>query len=211
MSSQLPQLYPLTDVAISGLSHSEQVERLSLGGASVIQLREKNLSVSAFYRQARAALAVAKRRDVRIIINDRVDLALALGADGVHLGQDDIPPEVARRLLGDRSIIGFSTHNEDQAREAVNLPVDYLAIGPIFLTRTKADTASEVGLDGLRAVRLTVGTMPLVAIGGITVANAREVLEAGADSVAVISGLLSDPDEIVVRTRHLLRSLTRSE
>jgi thiamine-phosphate pyrophosphorylase len=207
MSFELPQLYPLTDAALSGLSHAEQVKRLMDGGATLIQLREKDLSPMEFYRQAKAALRVARQRRVRIIINDRVDLALALRADGVHLGQDDLPPDAARRLLGENAIIGLSTHNADQARQAVTFPVNYLAIGPVFSTATKRDTAREVGLEGVQAVRSAVGAMPLVAIGGITEANARQVIDAGADAVALISALLSRPEETIIRTRFLLQSL----
>ncbi len=210
MFPHLPQLYALTDVALSGLSHAEQVEKLSDGGASLIQLREKNLPALDFYRQAKAALVVARERGVCVIINDRVDVALALGADGVHLGQDDIPAEAARRLLGEQAIIGFSTHNVEQAGEAVKLPVNYLAIGPIFNTSTKTDTAPEVGLKGIRSVRLIVGELPLVAIGGINQTNAREVIDAGANAVAVVHALVSDPFQIVTRTRLLLNSLAKS-
>jgi thiamine-phosphate pyrophosphorylase len=203
-----PQIYPLTDIALSGLSHAEQVERLCDGGATLIQLREKNLPTLEFYRQAKAALTVARQRGARVIVNDRVDIALALGADGVHLGQDDLPPEAARRLLGEPAIIGFSTHNADQARQAIKLPVNYLAIGPIFRTRTKANPSPEVGLDGLRAVRQIVGSLALVAIGGITEFNAQEVIEAGADAVALVSALLTDPHQIAERTRLLSRFLS---
>jgi len=187
---QLPRVYPLTDVQLSGLSHAEQVRLLSFGGASLIQLREKRMPALEFYEQARAA----KQYGVQLIINDRVDIALATGADGVHLGQDDLPPEVARKLLGPQAIIGYSTHNVDQAISATKLPIDYLAIGPIFSTTTKSDTAPVLGLDGLRAARAAVGGFPLVAIGGISLNNARDVIDAGADSVAVISALLTAPD-----------------
>jgi len=195
----LPRVYPLTDVKISGLSHAEQVRLLSLGGVSLIQLREKRMPPLEFYEQARAA----QQSGVRLIINDRVDIALAVGAAGVHLGQDDIPPEAARELLGPRAIIGYSTHNIDQAINAIKLPIDYLAIGPIFSTITKTDTAPVVGLEGLRAVRQAIGQFPLVAIGGITHTNARDVIDAGADSVAVISAVLSQPD-ITAATQTLL-------
>jgi thiamine-phosphate pyrophosphorylase len=203
-----PQIYPLTDITLSGLSHAEQVERLCEGGATLIQLREKNLPTLEFYRQAGVALTVARQRGAHIIVNDRVDIALALGADGVHLGQDDLPPDAARWLLGESAIIGLSTHNAHQAQEAAKLPVNYLAIGPIFSTVTKIDSTPEVGLDGLRAVRQLVGALPLVAIGGITEFNAREVIEAGADAVAVVSALVADPNQIASRTRLLFRSLS---
>lgn len=201
MSFALPRLYPITDAHLSCLSHAEQVERLSLGGAGLIQLREKRKSAREFFIEAEAALRLARERGVRLIINDRVDVALALGADGVHLGQDDLLPEAARRILGARAIIGFSTHSLEQALVASRLPIDYLAIGPIFPTSSKENPDAVVGLDGLRHVRSSLPSMPLVAIGGITPRNAAETLAAGADSLAVISALLGDPTQIVARTR----------
>jgi thiamine-phosphate pyrophosphorylase len=203
----LPRIYALTDVQLSGRSHAEQVELLASGGASLIQLREKRMPALEFYEQAKAAVAVAERSGVELMINDRVDVAIAVGAHGVHLGQDDLPPEAARKLLGETAIVGYSTHNVDQAFEAVKLPIDYLAIGPIFPTTSKTDTFPVLGLEGLRAVRKAIGDFPLVAIGGITHANARDAVEAGADSVAVISALLSYPNRISEMTRHLIHSL----
>jgi thiamine-phosphate pyrophosphorylase len=188
-SFRLPRVYPITDTQISGLSHADQVAVFAERGATVVQLREKRATALEFYEQARAALAVAVERGVHLIINDRVDIALAIGALGVHLGQDDLPPEAARRLLGDDAVIGYSTHSVSQAMDAARLPIDYLATGPIFATRTKENPDPVVGLDGVRAVREVVGSLPLVAIGGITPANADEVIHAGADSVAMISGL----------------------
>ena len=197
----------MTDVQLSGLSHADQVQLLSLGGATLIQLREKQLPALQLYEQAKAAVAIARKTGAQLIINDRVDIALAAGAQGVHLGQDDMPPEAARRLLGNEAVIGYSTHNVEQAQQALALPIDYIAIGPIFETATKSDTSPTLGLAGLQAVRKAVGNFPLVAIGGISDANAREVIEAGADSVAVISALLSDPARIADATRTLLQSL----
>lgn len=203
---QLPRVYPITDTQISGLSHADQVRLLADGGATFVQLREKNLPALNFYREAQAAAEIS---GVRIIINDRADVALAVKAAGVHLGQDDLPPEAARTLLGDEAIIGYSTHNIAQAQAAASLPVDYIAIGPIFRTATKANPDPEVGLDGLRAVRNAIGDISLVAIGGITPENAPAVIEAGADSVAVISGLLSgDPAAISARFRALTELLS---
>lgn len=203
----LPRLYPLTDVRMSGLSHAEQVERLSAGGATLVQLREKQIPPREFYEQAKAAMEVATRSGVRLIINDRVDIALAAKAHGVHLGQDDMPPDAARKLLGDQAIIGYSTHNIDQATNALTLPIDYVAIGPIFATSTKTDTSPVLGLEGLRAVRKVVGAVPLVAIGGISHANARDVIEAGADSVALVSALLSNPQRIAESYQAINRGL----
>ena len=204
---RLPRIYPLTDVQLSGLSHAEQVRLLGLGGATVVQLREKQMPALGFYEGAKAAIEVAAQCGVRLIINDRVDVALAVGANGVHLGQDDMPPEAAKKLLGEQAIVGFSTHNVEQAINATKLPIDYLAIGPIFATATKSDTAPVLGLEGLRLIRRATGDFPLVAIGGITPANARDVIEAGADSVAVISALLAHPDRITEATKTLFRSL----
>ncbi|MFL6284963.1 MAG: thiamine phosphate synthase, partial [Pyrinomonadaceae bacterium] len=141
-----------------------------------------------------------------LIINDRADIALALGADGVHLGQDDMPPEAARSLLGGGAVVGFSTHGVEQAIAAARLPVDYIAVGPIFKTASKENPDPVVGLEGLRRVREAVGRLPLVAIGGVTRENVPSVLDAGADSVAVISALLNheDPSEITRLTRDFL-------
>lgn len=186
---RLPQLYPITDTQISGLSHAEQVALFAERGAAVVQLREKRATAFEFYEQARAALAIACERGVQLIINDRVDIALALGAAGVHLGQDDLPSAAARRLLGDDAVIGYSTHSVSQALKACSLPIDYLAIGPIFASTTKENPDPVVGLAGIAAVRKEIGDLPLVAIGGITPANAPDVIAAGADSVAMISAL----------------------
>ena len=205
----LPKLYPITDTRLTGLSHAEQVERLRDGGARFIQLREKHLSPREFYDAAEATLDLARERGVRLIVNDRADIALALGADGVHLGQHDLDPAVARRLLGDRFIIGYSTHTVAQAIEAARLPVDYIALGPIFPTRTKENPAPTVGLEALRRVRDAIDpSVALVAIGGINRANARAALDAGADSIALISALLDAPDKIAQRTKELRLSLT---
>src|SRR5688500_17076088 len=147
------RLYPLTDRGLSGLSHAEQVSHLSAAGATLIQLREKVLSSLQFYEEAAEALRVARESGVKIIINDRVDIALALQADGVHLGQDDLPPEAARELLGPDAIIGVSTHTLEQASISTKLPVDYIAIGPIFSTSTKQSSNLAVGVDGLGQIR----------------------------------------------------------
>lgn len=201
------KVYPITDVRLTGLSHLEQVKRLIAGGARLIQLREKHLTPDQFYPQAEAAIEVAHRHAVKIIINDRVDLALALRADGVHLGQDDLPPQKARVLLGEGAIIGFSTHNFDQARLAANLPVDYVALGPIFGTSSKDNPDPAVGLQTLRRIRGLLRNRPLVAIGGITAENAKSAIESGADQVAVIGTVLADPDGITLKMGELLAAL----
>src|SRR6185436_8761961 len=190
---KLPKIYPITDVRVSGLSHAEQVARLIDGGATLIQLRDKVSTPRDFLRQAEAALSVAHSNGARLIINDRVDIALAVGADGVHVGQSDLPPEIARRLLKSQCIVGVSTHNVVQLKFAITQPVDYVAFGPIFETGTKKDSEPVAGLEGLRSARAILEGIPLVAIGGITEATAPKVFGTGADSVALIAALLSDP------------------
>jgi len=200
----LPGVYPITDTDLSGLSHAEQVGRFIAGGATLIQLRDKHAAPRDFYRQAEAALQIAREHNVRLIINDRVDVALALGADGVHLGQTDMPGKAARRLLGERVIVGISTHNLEQAELAANMPVDYVAFGPIFKTSTKENPDPIAGLETLRAVRTIVGALPVVAIGGITLANAEKAWRAGADAVASIAALVSDPSRIAENMSQML-------
>ncbi len=145
---------------------------------------------------------------MKIIINDRVDIAAALDADGVHLGQDDLPPEHARELLGPNAIIGFSSHSLDQAIAASRLPVDYIAIGPIFETTTKPNADPIVGVEGLQAVKAAIGDLPLVAIGGIAGDNINSVLEGAADSAAVISALLTDPEKVAEKLKQMLETVT---
>lgn len=198
------RLYPVTDRILSALSHADQVLQLSEGGASLVQLRDKKVSPAEFYAQAEEALRIARERGLKIIINDRVDIALALNADGVHLGQDDLPPEAARRILGPDAIIGFSTHTPRQARVAAQMPIDYIAIGPIFATASKEASNSPVGIEGLRLVRQAVGKIPLVAIGGITVENCGSVLNAGADVVAVISDIWKPAGQARTQLRRFL-------
>ena len=201
MSVVLPLLYPITDTYLSGLSHTEQVRRMIAGGAKLIQLREKRASPEEFYRDAEKALQIAHNEGVKIIINDRVDIALALKADGVHLGQDDLPPGEARKLLGNKAIIGFSTHNRQQAVAAVDFSVDYIAIGPIFATNSKENPDPVVGLEQLALIRKALQEFPLVAIGGITELNFRALFAIGVDSMAVINFILSDPNKISERVK----------
>lgn len=185
----LPKIYPITDRSLSGLPHAELVRQLARGGASLIQIREKDLPSGEFLAMARDAVAAGKECDVKIIINDRVDIAFLSGAAGVHVGRGDLPPAEARRLLGDDAIIGYSTHSVEQAIAAVKMPVDYIAIGPVYPTDTKEDTEPVVGIEGIAAVRAAIGGLPLVAIGGINGERISEVLAAGADAAAVISAL----------------------
>jgi thiamine-phosphate pyrophosphorylase len=204
VSLDLPRVYPITDTYLSGLSHAEQVARLIAGGATLIQLRDKQAAPRDFYREAAAALLVARAHHARLIINDRVDIAMALKADGVHLGQTDIPAAAARRLLGKEAIIGFSTHSPEQARMAIELPVDYLAFGPIFPTSTKENPDPVTGLSKLQEIGTIRSHLPLVAIGGITLANAVATFKAGADSVALIAQLVADPVKIAENVSKML-------
>lgn len=192
----LPAIYPITDTEISGLSVPEQVERLVAGGATLIQIREKKASSRDFLRSVEASIEIARPQGVLIIVNDRVDIAMVSNADGVHLGQTDLSPVQARKLLGDRAIIGYSTHTIEQAKAAVDLPIDYAAFGPVFATSTKHEPDPVVGTAVLGQVKKILEQVPLVAIGGINGANVSSVLDAGADSAAIVSGILSEADRI---------------
>ena len=204
---RLPCLYPIIDSRLAGnLPPATIVELLCRGGATFLQLRAKTLSDGELMGDTRHALLAARRGGARLIVNDRPDIAALTGADGVHLGEEDLPVGDARALLGPDAIIGYSTHSVAQAMAAVSLPVDYIALGPIFATGNASVRREPLGLDALAAAAAAV-TVPLVAIGGIDLARARQVLEAGAASVAVIGDLMSCPD-IPARTAAYLE-LTR--
>ena len=188
---RLPRIYPITNVELSGISHTGQVRSLVEAGCRFVQIREKSRSGREIFNAVTESVAIANEAGVHVIVNDRVDVAIAARAHGIHLGQDDLPPQEARRLLGDEAIIGYSTHSVEQAIDAVNLPIDYIAIGPIFATATKDRPDPIVGLENLRKVREAIGEFPLVAIGGINISNLRDVLTAGADSAAVIRGIFT--------------------
>lgn len=205
----LPKIYAITDRTISNLSHSEQVRQLANGGIGLIQVREKHQAPAQWIEDAVNARRIAREMGAVLIVNDRVDIAMVVEADGVHLGQTDIPAVAARGLLGPEKIIGLSTHTIEQARAAMLQPVDYIAFGPIFATATKTDPDKVTGLDQLREVRAIVGKMPLVAIGGIDDSNAGMVLAAGADSVAVISCLLRNDRSIADSSCDLMRSIAK--
>ena len=168
---------------------------LCAGGTRLFQLRAKNSPAEKILSVAEELLAVLRPAGARLILNDRLDLAMAVGADGVHLGQSDLPPVDARKIAPESFLIGLSTHTPDQVRAATRLPVDYLGFGPIFPTASKPDAETPQGIAGLRDVR-QLTDLPLVAIGGITVAKTPEVRAAGADAVAMIGALeeASDPE-----------------
>ena len=186
-------LYLVTDRALSlGRSTVEVVRAAIRGGVSCVQLREKGCSTREFMDEARLLKALLAGTGVPLFINDRLDVALAVGADGVHLGQNDLAIADARRLVGNRMIIGISAESVADAVRAEAEGADYIGASPVFTTPTKTDTASPLGLDGLRAIRRAV-QLPLVAIGGIDADNAAQALRAGADGLAVVSAIVSAP------------------
>jgi len=190
-----PRFYPIVVPSRIGAGEITEVcdfaRELVAGGAWLIQLREKLASSREILRLARE-LRRALPNDVRLTINDRADLAVAAAADGVHLGQDDLPPEAARKIIGQSRMLGVSTHNPDQLEAALQTSADYIAIGPVFATISKDNPDPVIGLDGVRRAR-SLTEKPVVAIGGVTLENCRSVIEAGADSVAVIGAILEDP------------------
>jgi thiamine-phosphate pyrophosphorylase len=169
------------------------VEAAVRGGVSAVQLREKSCSTQEYIETARRIKRVLKPFGVPLIINDRVEVALEVGAAGVHLGQGDMPPAEARKLLGPDAVIGLSVETPEQVDKADDLDVDYLGVSPIFPTPTKTDLATAWGLQGLRPLR-SRSRHQLIAIGGINSSNAAEVMEAGADGIAVVSAICSAPD-----------------
>jgi thiamine-phosphate pyrophosphorylase len=206
MGFSLPRLYAILDAAQTGdRSLTEVCGILLAAGVRLIQYRDKQASSCQLYEAGRQLAEQVRRAGGLFIVNDRADVARAVGADGVHLGQDDLPVELARRSLEPGKLVGCSTHDLAQVREADQSSADYIAFGPIFPTQSKAKPDNVVGLAGLREARQAT-RKPLVAIGGITLAKAREVTGAGADSVAVIADLLQAVD-IGARAREFLRVL----
>lgn len=198
-----PTLYLVTDQELCGeRSLLDVVGLAARGGVSLVQLREKRLSFREFVDLGRALKGLLVPLGVPLLINDRVDVALAVEAHGVHLGQSDMPVDLARQLLGGRAIVGLSLERLDQLAEAERLDVDYYGVSPVFPTPTKADTGAAWGLDGLRLLRRAT-SRPLVAIGGINAANAGEVMRAGADGLAVVSAICAAPDPLLASERLL--------
>jgi thiamine-phosphate pyrophosphorylase len=189
----LPRLYPIVDASCfrEYAALFAAAEELAAAGCTLLQYRNKSGHARLVLDEARQ-LKARLGASVKLIMNDRADLCLAAGFDGLHIGQDDLSPESARRIIGPDRWLGVSTHNPEQLSEADKTSADYLAIGPIFATGSKVNPDPVVGLEGVRRAR-ELTNKPLVAIGGITRANARSVIDAGADSVAVISDLLRDP------------------
>ena len=200
----LPRLYAIADASFG--DPVQLAQSLIIGGAPLIQLRNKKAGAREFLDQVERVLALAPP-DVRIVVNDRVDVARIAGAGGVHLGQTDLPPAAARKILSFDRAIGFSTHNLNQALEADTFPIDYIAVGPIFPTSTKQNPDPVVGLHGLTTIAKAV-QKPIVAVGGITLEKAAQVLKAGAHSIAVIRDLL-DCADVETRTREWIEAVAR--
>ena len=196
------RLYPIVDtLGDPKRSHVDLAQAMLAAGAPLLQLRAKELPTRPFVEIARALKALTDGARAQLIINDRADIALLIDAAGVHLGQDDLPPTAARQILGPSRIIGFSTHNLQQAEAAARAGVaDYIGFGPIYSTTSKQRPDPVQGLEGLRAARSRVA-LPIVAIGGITAATMPEVLAAGADAVAMIGAIVRAADvEATVRS-----------
>jgi thiamine-phosphate pyrophosphorylase len=204
----LPKLYAIIDVSCfaaplrTTAAIVEYAREVAAGGATFIQYRNKVGTTREMLSDARE-LRHALGEDVTLIMNDRADICIAADYKGVHVGQDDLSPEGARTVIGPGRILGVSTHNLDQLKEADAGPADYIAYGPVFPTSGKRNPDPVVGLEGIRAARAAT-KKPLVAIGGITRANARSVIDAGADSVAVISDLLSSPTKVAAEFLRVL-------
>jgi len=196
---RLPRFYPILDAGLllqAGLSIESFARELREAGIRFLQYRDKDASDEVLLQRAAILRRIFPASDSRLILNDRVPLVLTAGYDGVHVGQDDLSPAEARALLGPEVMVGVSTHSESQLVKTADSPVDYVAIGPVFATSSKQVPDPVVGLEGVRAAR-ALTEKPLVAIGGITRANCAAVIEAGADSVAVISDLIQSPGKSV--------------
>ncbi len=197
-------LYLVTDRDLCGGRPLDEIVLAAVrGGAACVQLREKNLPTRSFVEEARSIKALLAPFNVPLIINDRIDVALAVAAEGVHIGQEDMPYPLARRILGRGVIIGLSVETWADVELAEELDVDYLGISPIFETPTKTDTKGSWGLEGIARIR-AYSRHPLVAIGGLNAANAGAAMQAGADGVAVVSAICAAPDPFLA-SRELCR------
>lgn len=197
------ELYLVTDRGLSTIPFYEMIKKAVKGGVTVVQLREKRLSTRKFIEEA---LEVKKiLNDIPLIINDRVDIALAARADGVHLGNEDMPVDIAKRILGKDFIIGASAGSVEEAIEKERMGADYIAVSPVFSTPTKPDAGPPLGLEGIREMRKIV-KVPLIGIGGINRENVIDVIRSGAEGVAVVSAIVSseDPEKSAKELRELV-------
>lgn len=205
-------LYVITDAQVIGArSLVSVVESALRGGITVLQYREKKKSTRAMVEEATALAALCRRYRVPFIINDRIDVALAVDADGVHLGQDDMPLPMARRLLGPHRLIGVTVHNPEEIEKAQQDGADYISLAPVFATPTKPDHQTPMGVDGLKRLMAWV-RCPAVAIGGIDAHNLRDVLQTGVNGVCVVSAVLGqdDPEQAARTLRTLIASTAAS-
>ena len=204
MNTGIPPLYAILSADIFPGEAEEWARRLADAGVELIQYRNKQASSRELLRVAQSLSALARSRNFRLVVNDRADIAVLAGAGGVHVGQEDLPVEAARRVCGPSCWVGVSTHNLEQLRAAAASSADYIAVGPVFATGSKANPDPVVGIEFVRQAR-ALTAKPLVAIGGITAENAAEVYGAGADSVAVISDLAQATD-LAARVRAYSRA-----
>ena len=199
-------LYLVTDRPLSrGRSTIEVVTAAVAGGITCVQLREKDCGTRDFISEAEQLLPLLKKHGIPLIINDRLDVALAVEADGVHLGQSDMPLSTARKICGNSLFIGISAESTDDAVKAEQEGADYIGVSPVFATATKQDTGRPLGLEGVRQIRELVD-IPIVGIGGIDRSNAESVIQAGADGIAVVSAIVSadDPESAARRLKELV-------
>jgi thiamine-phosphate pyrophosphorylase len=201
-------LYLVTDRSLCGQKSLEDVILQSVkGGVSCVQLREKDISTRSFVSEAQSIRKLLEPYKIPLIINDRIDVALACGAAGVHIGQDDMPYAIARKLLGPKAIIGLSVETWADVEESQKLDVNYIGVSPVFATPTKTDTKGVWGLAGLQKIK-AFSRHPLVAIGGLNMSNVRETILAGADIVAVVSAICaaSDPQATAQKLAGIIES-----
>lgn len=197
------ELYLVTDRELSTIPFYEMIKKAVKGGVTVVQLREKRLSTREFIEEALEVKKIVS--GIPIIINDRVDIALAARADGVHLGNEDMPVDIAKRILGKDFIIGASAGSVEEAIEKEKMGADYIAVSPVFSTPTKPDAGPPLGLEGIREMRKIV-KVPLIGIGGINRENVIDVIRSGAEGVAVVSAIVSseDPEKSAKELRELV-------
>lgn len=196
------RVYVLTDAQLSrGRSHLDVIAAAIRGGATMVQYREKSASTRVMIEEARQLQDLCRAHDVPFIVNDRVDVALAVDADGVHVGQDDMPAALARKIIGADKILGVSAETPAQALQAIADGADYLGVGTVFVTGTKPDAGKPIGLEGVGAIA-RLSKIPIVGIGGINLSNAGDVIGAGAQGVSVISAIVSAVD-VQASTREL--------
>lgn len=201
----LPKLYVILDAALIPSDELELALKLADAGVRLLQYRNKATTSRRVFETSKRLAAHLGPRGVSFLVNDRPDIAVLAGATGVHVGQDDLDVEAARRVVGDNKWIGLSTHNIEQFRQAVTTSADYVAVGPVFQTSTKANPDPTIGVEFIRQIR-ALTDKPIVAIGGITLENAAQVIQSGAHSVAVISDILRAANP-VNRARQYLAAL----